>query len=63
MGLGTCWVGLLEFLACHSDYMDQFARLLELPEDKRICGCMLVGYPAVHFRRLVERNPLEVEWR
>ena len=63
MGLGTCWVGLLEFLACHPDYMDWFARLLELPEDKRICGCMLVGYPAVHFRRLVERNPLEVEWR
>lgn len=63
MGLGTCWLGLLEFLACHPDYMELFAQLVDLPKGKRICGCMLVGYPAVHFRRLVERNPLEIEWR
>lgn len=63
LGLGTCWVGLLEFLACHPAYMDQFARLVDLPEGKRICGCMLVGYPAIRFRRLVERDPLKIEWR
>lgn len=63
LGLGTCWVGLLEFLACHPDYTEQFARLVDFPADKRICGCMMVGYPSIRFRRLVERDPLQVYWR
>lgn len=63
LGLGTCWVGLLEFLACHQPYMEHFARAVELPAGKRICACMLVGKPAIQFKRLVERNPLQVEWR
>ena len=63
LGLGTCWIGLLEFLACHEPYMQYFSDLIQLPPDKRICACMLVGYPAVKFRRLVARDPLLVEWR
>lgn len=63
MGIGTCWVGLLEFLACRQPYMKEFARLIDLPAGKRICACMLVGYPAVQFRRLVERDPLKIYWR
>lgn len=63
LGLGTCWIGLLEFLICHEAYRDRFASLIDIPADKKICGCMITGYPAVHFRRLVERAPLQVEWR
>ena len=63
LGLGTCWLGLLEFMACHQPYMEKFAALVDLPAGKRICGCMLVGYPAIQFRRLVDRNPLQIEWR
>ena len=62
-GLGTCWIGLLEFLICHEAYRDRFASLIDIPADKKVCGCMITGYPAVHFRRLVERAPLQVEWR
>ena len=54
LGLGTCWIGLLEFLICHEAYRDRFASLIDIPTDKN---------PAVHFRRLVERAPLQVEWR
>ncbi|MCD8077345.1 MAG: nitroreductase family protein, partial [Lachnospiraceae bacterium] len=63
LGLGTCWVGLLEFLACFHPYMEEFAEAVHLPTGTRICGCMLVGYPDVQFRRLVERDPLQIEWR
>lgn len=63
LGLGTCWIGLLEFLICHKDYRDRFAKLIDIPSDKKVCACMITGYPAVHFRRLVERAPLQVEWK
>lgn len=63
LGLGTCWSGQLEKLACTREYMPDFARLIDLPDGMRICGCLMAGYPAVRFRRLVPRDPLEVFWR
>lgn len=63
LGLGTCWCGQMRLLTNHLPYMKQFAKLLDLPESKRICGCMIVGYPKVKFQRFAARNPLEVYWR
>ena len=63
LGLGTCWIGLLEFVACHEPYMAEFGKLIGLPEGKRVCGCMMAGYPRITWQRLVERDPLEVYWR
>lgn len=62
LGLGTCWSGQLERLACQKEFMPRFAALIGLPDEEDICGCMMVGYPAVQFRRLVERDPLQVSW-
>lgn len=63
LGLGTCWAGQLERLATMEAYADQFAQLIDLPEGLKICACMMVGYPDVKFRRMVERDPLSVYWR
>lgn len=63
LGLGTCWCGQMALLTAHAQYMRRFGELLKLPEGKRICGCMMVGYPKVKFQRVVERDPLEVLWR
>lgn len=63
LGLGTCWCGQLERLASDDRFMNEFGTLIGLPEGKRICGCMMVGYPDVRFRRLVSRDPLDVTWR
>lgn len=63
LGLGTCWCGQMALLTSHESFMRRFAALLELPEGLRICGCMMAGYPAVSFRRLVARDPLKVLWR
>lgn len=62
LGLGTCWGGQIQRLAGRKEYMSRFSALIGLKEDQRICGCMMVGYPAVAFRRYVERDPLQVSW-
>ena len=62
LGLGTCWSGQLERVACEGEHMETFARLIGLGPDKTICGCLMVGYPAVRFLRLVDRAPLEIQW-
>lgn len=60
LGLGTCWAGYVNAYA-----MDRpdLARLLELPADHAVTGCLMAGYPDVIYARLPERNPLEVRWR
>ena len=63
LGLGTCWAGQLERLATMDAYRERFARLIGLPEGMKVCACMMVGYPDVKFRRMVERDPLKVYWR
>lgn len=62
LNLGTCWSGQLQRLAGRKEFMARFASLIRLKENQRICGCMMVGYPAVTFRRFVARDPLHVSW-
>ena len=60
LGLGTCWAGLLEM-----GLQDSYAPLLKLfniQEGRRITGALMAGYPEYHYKRLVDRNPLEVTW-
>ena len=60
LGLGTCWAGLLE-AAAFSGY-SSLLELLRLPADKQLTGAMMVGFPAVVFHRLVDRNPLDIDF-
>lgn len=61
LGLGTCWAGLLE-LAIFANYKP-LLELFNFPEDKKFTGAMMVGYPKYAYKRLVDRNPLEMDWR
>ena len=63
LGLGTCWAGIFEALAKFDDRSQAIGEFLDLPEGKRIRAVMMVGYPDITFRRLVERNPLSLTWR
>lgn len=58
LGLGTCWAGFFEH-ACEAEYKP-LLEILGVPEDKVVAGALLMGYPAVKYKNLVERNPLEV---
>jgi nitroreductase len=63
LGLGTCWAGYFEGLAIRDRFAAPFWNFLQLPENMRIRGALMVGIPDVLYRRLVARNPLKVEWR
>lgn len=60
LGLGTCWAGYVNAFAMERP---DLARLLELPDDHTVTGCLMVGSPDVGYTRLPERNPLAVQWR
>lgn len=61
LGLGTCWAGLLE--VCGFSGYPELYRLLDIGENRVITGAVMVGYPRYTYRRLVDRNPLTVDWR
>lgn len=63
LGVGTCWAGYLEALALDAAYAPVFHAHLQVPPGKRIAAGMMLGLPDVSYRRLVERDPLQVEWR
>lgn len=61
LGLGTCWSGLFEY--CGAAGYEPLLRLLNLPGDKNITGALIAGYPVYSFKRLVERDPLQISWQ
>lgn len=60
LGLGSCWAGLLELCALSED--SPLNKLLHIPEEKKITGCVMVGYPKNKFKRFTERQPLSVSF-
>lgn len=61
LGLGTCWAGFFE-MAAAAGYPPLY-ELLAVPADMTITGAIMAGYPAYRYHRLVDRNPLSVDWR
>jgi nitroreductase len=60
LGLGSCWAGLFEMCA-FAEYVP-LLDLINIPQDTIITGAVMVGYPKYKFQRLVNRNPLEVNF-
>lgn len=60
LGLGSCWAGLFEMCA-FSNY-EPLVKLFKVPEGKVLTGAVMVGYPEYSYKRLVDRNPLDVTW-
>lgn len=58
IGLASCWAGLFEFCA-FSNYA-QLLSLFNMSEDRIITGAIMVGYPKYKYKKLVDRNPLDV---
>ena len=59
--LGTCWAGFFE--GCASNGYQPLLNLLNLPEDMAVTGGLMVGYPKYTYKRVVDRNPLQVTWQ
>lgn len=60
LDLGSCWAGLFEHCALNDN--SPLLKLLNIPESKRITGAVMVGYPKYKYNRLVERNPVDMEF-
>ena len=60
LGLGTCWAGFFEYCASIKD--SPLPKLFNIPEGKIITGAVMVGYPKYSYKKLVDRNPLEVTY-
>ncbi len=58
LGLGSCWAGIFEY--CAGVENSPMLELFNIPEGKKITGAVMVGYPKYSYKRLVDRNPLEV---
>ena len=61
LGLGTCWAGFVEM--CAGAGHGPLLELFNLPDNRRVAGVIMAGYPQYSYRRLPERAPLQVEWR
>ncbi|MBU3153712.1 nitroreductase family protein [Clostridium estertheticum] len=60
LGLGSCWAGLFEMCAFANYY--PLLELFNIPKNKVLTGAVMVGYPQYVYKRLVDRNPLDVTW-
>ena len=58
LGIGSCWAGLFEMCAFSNYY--PLMKLFNIPEDKVITGAVMVGYSKYKYKKLVDRNPLDV---
>ncbi len=61
LGLGTCWAGFFEMCAFAGH--PELYQLLAVPGDMAITGAIMAGYPVYRYHRLVDRDPLKVDWR
>lgn len=60
LGLGTCWGGYLYGAAnVHAPLREA----LHIPPQHRVCGAMMVGYPAYRYHRFPVRNQPRITWR
>jgi nitroreductase len=60
MGLGTCWMGVMQL--CAGRKYPPLMEALGIDEGSEAVGLMTVGYPKYGYRRLPDRNPLDVKW-
>lgn len=56
LGLGVLYSGF--FVAC-TRFSRKLRKMLRLPKGNKVVTCMVMGYPAVKYQRIVPRKPLQ----
>ena len=56
LGLGVLYSGF--FVMC-SRISRKLRKLIRLPKGHKVVTCMVIGYPAVKYQRIVPRKPLQ----
>jgi nitroreductase/NAD-dependent dihydropyrimidine dehydrogenase PreA subunit len=60
LGLGTCWGGFFQMALSR---WEPLRTALDLPVDHVSIYTMMLGYPAFHYQRPPQRNPVTISWR
>ena len=58
MGLGVLYSG---FFAVCAKMSRKLRKLIELPKGEDVITCLIIGYPAVKYQRIVPRRPLKAK--
>ncbi len=58
LGLGVLYSGFFKICAGLSRKLH---KLLDLPKGHKVVTCMVIGYPAVKYQRIVPRKELKVK--
>lgn len=58
-GLGTCWAGLLTRAAQANRSISES---LGIPDDYRVHGALMLGYPVYSYERIPTRNEAAIKW-
>ena len=58
-GLGTCWGGYMRRIA---DRAPDLRTMLAIPEGAAVCGCLMVGRPAVDYCQIPARPAADIRW-
>jgi len=59
LGLGTCWIGYAQEAL---NRYDELKEMLGIPDDMKINGIFIIGYPDLKYQRAPPRAPLDVSW-
>jgi nitroreductase/NAD-dependent dihydropyrimidine dehydrogenase PreA subunit len=59
LGLGTCWIGFAQEALAR---FKKNRKLLGIPKKMKVNGVFIVGRPAVKYKRVPPREPLNVNW-
>lgn len=59
LGLGSCFIGFAQVVANRDETTRQW---LGIPKENEAYAAMVLGYPAVKYRRLIERKMPEIGW-
>lgn len=59
LGLGTCFLG---FIVAALRFSGKLRKNFGVPDNRRVCASLAMGYPAYHFANTVSRKKPEVIW-
>lgn len=58
LGLGVLYTG---FFAMCAKFSGKLRNLIKLPKSEEVVSCLIIGYPAVKYQRIVPRKPLRAK--
>jgi nitroreductase/NAD-dependent dihydropyrimidine dehydrogenase PreA subunit len=59
LGLGSCLLGTAEVAFAKTPNLNDYIRI---PRDRKVLAAACFGHPAIRFKRLAARKPLQVQW-